>query len=57
MSEKKRHGFGREGARHGVTLGTAIAVAVSWSKNGSVLWAIFHGILSWFYVIYHVVTR
>ncbi len=38
-------------------MGTALAIAISWSKNASVLWAIFHGILSWFYVIYHVLTR
>lgn len=57
MSESKGRGFGREGARHGVTLGTAIAVAISWTKNGSVLWAIVHGLLSWLYVIYHVVSR
>ena len=57
MFDKKKRGYGAEGARHGVTLGTAIAVAISWSKSGSVLWAIVHGFLSWFYVVYHVITR
>jgi hypothetical protein len=38
-------------------LGTAIAVAISWTQNGSVLWAILHGLLSWFYVVYHVLLR
>ncbi len=48
---------GREVVRSGISMGTALAIAISWSKNASVLWAIFHGILSWFYVIYHVLTR
>ena len=36
----------------GVGLGTIIAVVISWSRNKSILWAIIHGILGWFYVIY-----
>jgi len=43
--------------REGVTLGTVIAVVASWSRNSSVLWAILHGIFSWLYVIYFVLTR
>lgn len=46
-----------EAARYGITFGTALAIAISWSANKSVLWAILHGLLSWFYVIWHVVTR
>lgn len=48
---------GNEAARYGITFGTALAIAISWSVNNSVLWAILHGLLSWFYVIWHVVTR
>jgi hypothetical protein len=36
----------------GIGLGTVIAVVISWSRNKSILWAIIHGILGWFYVIY-----
>lgn len=36
----------------GIGVGTVIAVAMSWSYNHSVLWAIFHGFLGWFYVVY-----
>ena len=43
--------------RSGVTFGSAMAVAISWSVNKSILWAIFHGVLSWFYVIYYALTR
>ena len=38
----------------GISFGTALAITISYSYNHSVLWAIFHGILSWVYVIYHV---
>lgn len=43
--------------RSGVTFGSAMAIAISWSVNKSILWAILHGILSWFYVIYFVLIR
>jgi hypothetical protein len=38
-------------------LGSSIAVVLSWARNGSILWAILHGIFSWGYVIYYAVTR
>ncbi|GEB72744.1 MULTISPECIES: hypothetical protein [Pseudoalteromonas] len=43
--------------KYGVSFGTALAIAISWSENESVIWAILHGFLSWFYVIWHVITR
>jgi hypothetical protein len=43
--------------RSGVGLGAALAVAISWTTNQSILWALFHGVLSWFYVIYFAITR
>ena len=42
---------------NGVGLGSVIAVVASWDRNKSILWAILHGILSWFYVIYYAMTR
>jgi len=44
-------------AATGISFGSALAITISWSLWHSVLWAIIHGILSWFYVIYYVVTR
>lgn len=41
----------------GLHLGSALAVAISWSVNHSILWAILHGIFGWFYVIYYAFTR
>ena len=43
--------------RAGVGFGSALAIAISWSANHSILWAIIHGILSWLYVIYYALTR
>ncbi len=43
--------------KSGVGFGSALAIAISWSVHHSILWAIIHGIFSWFYVIYYAVTR
>ena len=56
MSENKK-GFHKEVARNGISFGSALAIAISWSQHSSILWAIIHGIFSWFYVIYFAVTR
>lgn len=37
----------------GISMGTALAMVISWSTNHSILWAIIHGVFSWFYVIYY----
>ncbi|APU67337.1 MAG: hypothetical protein VX712_01635 [Bacteroidota bacterium] len=42
---------------NGISLGSVIAAVTSWERNKSVLWAVIHGIFSWFYVIYFVLTR
>ncbi len=41
----------------GIGLGSAIAVAISWSLHQSIIWAIVHGFLGWLYVIWHAFTR
>ena len=41
--------------RNGITFGSALAMAISFNVNQSVLWAMLHGVLSWLYVIYFVV--
>lgn len=43
-------------AKAGIGFGTALAIAISWSANKSILWAIFHGLLSWVYVIYYALA-
>ena len=44
-------------AKAGIGLGSAIAVAISWSLNKSIVWAAIHGFFSWFYVLYYAFTR
>lgn len=46
-----------QAARAGIGLGSALAVAVSWSLHKSLLWAIIHGFFGWLYVIYYALTR
>jgi hypothetical protein len=46
-----------EVARTGISLGSALAIAISWSVNKSIIWAVIHGILSWVYVVYYAIVR
>ena len=41
----------------GITFGSALAIAISWSLHKSILWACIHGLFSWLYVIYYALTR
>jgi hypothetical protein len=47
----------REVVKTGASFGSALAIAISWSTHHSILWAIVHGIFSWFYVAYYAITR
>ena len=38
----------------GISFGSALAMIISYGNWHSVGWAIFHGLLSWLYVIYYV---
>jgi len=44
-----------EATRAGIGFGSALAIAMSWSANKSILWAIIHGVLSWLYVVYYAI--
>ena len=44
-------------AKAGISFGSALAIAISWHAHQSILWAIVHGLFSWFYVIYFAITR
>jgi hypothetical protein len=46
-----------QAAKAGVSFGSALAIAISWSVHKSILWAIFQGIFSWAYVIYYALTK
>jgi hypothetical protein len=46
----------RGAAKVGIGFGSALAITISWSMNKSIFWAIVHGFLSWFYVIYYAIV-
>ena len=49
MSDKKQNAV-----KTGITFGSALAMVISYTTWKSVGWAIFHGLLSWVYVIYFI---
>ncbi|WP_375331321.1 hypothetical protein [Candidatus Tisiphia endosymbiont of Oplodontha viridula] len=61
MSKMNREDYGIYSPRrrinivmqHGVSFGAALAMAISFNINHSVLWAIVHGLFSWLYVVYY----
>ena len=44
---------GTQVVKAGVSFGSVLAIAISWTANKSLLWAIVHGLLSWLYVVYY----
>lgn len=36
----------------GISFGSALAMILSYSVNGSILWAMIHGMLGWLYVVW-----
>ena len=45
----------QRGVQDCVNLGAVLAVVISYSKWGSIGWAILHGILNWAYVLYYII--
>ena len=45
--------YSKQAVKSGISFGTALAIAISWTTNRSILWAIIHGLFSWLYVIYY----
>jgi hypothetical protein len=52
MSKRRDHAVS-----HGISFGSALAIAISWSAHKSILWAIIQGFFGWFYVLYYAITR
>ena len=53
MNEEKQISV-QKTVNSGITFGSALAMVISYSTWRSVGWAVFHGLLSWIYVIYFV---
>jgi len=46
-----------EGAKFGIGFGSALAIAISYTTNHSIFWAIVDGILGWLYVVFFALFR
>jgi hypothetical protein len=57
MNGNRYYGVRVASAKYGVGFGSALAMAISYTNNHSILWAIIHGILGWLYVIYFALFR
>jgi len=57
MNGSRAYVIRTEGAKYGVSFGSALAIAISWTANKSILWAIIDGILGWVYVIFYALFR
>jgi hypothetical protein len=57
MDGGRYYGVRVEGAKYGVGFGSAVAIAVSYVNNHSLLWAIVDGVLGWIYVVYFALFR
>jgi hypothetical protein len=57
MNGSRYYGVRVEGAKYGVGFGSALAIAISYTTNHSILWAIIDGIFGWLYVIYFALFR
>ena len=40
----------------GIGFGCCLAMIISWSLYQSVLYALFHGVLGWFYVLWYLIV-
>lgn len=45
----------QKGVQDAVSIGAILAVVISYVKWESIGWAILHGILNWFYVLYYII--
>jgi len=43
-------------AATGLSFGSALAIAISYTVNKSIAWAIVHGIFSWLFVLYAAIV-
>ena len=50
-----KNNSGSSSITFGLGYGASLAMVISWSVNKSILWAMFHGFFSWFYVVYFAI--
>ena len=54
MDERRGDFNAGSAAKAGISFGSALAMVISYTTWHSEGWAIFHGLLSWVYVIYFI---
>jgi hypothetical protein len=57
MPGNRYYGVRVEGAKYGIGFGSALAIAISYANNHSIIWAIIDGVLGWLYVIFFALFR
>ena len=53
--ENKKEADSVKTLKQGITLGSALAIVISYVNWHSVGWAVIHGLMSWGYVIYYLI--
>ena len=51
-----RSTYTQTAVKTGIGFGSALAMVISFAVNRSIFWAIIHGIMGWFYVVYRAVV-
>ena len=54
MAKRNKKEVVESSVKTGISFGSALAMVISYTNWHSVAWAIFHGLLSWVYVIYYL---
>ncbi len=57
MNGRSAYSVRIEGAKYGASFGSALAIAISYTTNHSILWAIIRGVFGWLYVVYFALFR
>ncbi len=52
----KRYRYSRTILTSGISMGSALAMILSYVEHRSIIWAIISGLLSWVYVIYYAIV-
>ena len=52
----KRYRYSRTRLTSGISMGSALAMILSYVEHRSIIWAIISGLLSWVYVIYYAIV-
>jgi len=57
MADNEKGRRGGTVAKSSIGFGAVLAIVMSWTANKAILWAIFHGILGWVYVVWYLIVH